>query len=108
MTGFSPKVRQIIQDRADEICERCSLRPVSEHHHRRPRGSGGSRRADTNTPANAAGLCSECHLRCERYRSEALDLGWLVPQGIDPSTVPVYYRQSDWVLLEEDGSITYV
>ena len=55
---------------------------------------GGTRRPGTNSPANLLLLCgtgtSGCHGRVETYRQAARQLGWLLQQDDDPSTVPVY------------------
>ncbi|WPH57747.1 hypothetical protein [Mycobacterium phage WXIN] len=81
------------------------MRPVEQLHHRRARGAGGSRRTDTNTAANCFAICAPCHLYVESNRTEAQDNGWLVRQGHSPGATPILYRQSQWVLLRDDGSI---
>lgn len=103
-TGFPPAVHAQIDERSGGICEVCGGAPVHEHHHRRPRGSGGSRRADTNTAANALGLCRDCHRLVESYRALAKVLGWLVPQGAAPDTYAVIYR-GERMLLTDDGGL---
>ncbi len=108
MTGFSPATRDVIYQRSDGVCERCGAGPVEQLHHRRARGAGGSRRTDTNTPANCLAICSPCHLHIETNRTEAKDMGWLVRQGHDPEHVPVMYRRTGLVNLHPDGSITYM
>lgn len=71
-------------------------------HHRRPRGLGGSRRADTNTCVNLLTLCTPCHVHVESHRGEALRNGWLVVQGTDPATVGVLVaRESRFVYLAD-------
>lgn len=107
MTGFSPKTRQVIQDRSQGICEICGIRPVQQHHHRRPRGMGSSRRADTNTPANAIGACEPDHRYIEANRSEALEKGWLVRQGHSPEDTFMLYR-GEWAYLTVDGGVEYL
>ena len=83
-------------------------------HHRRARGAGGSRREDTNSPANLVPLCgpgvdNDCHGHVESHRAEALTFGWLVPQGADPATVPVLIEHgARRVLLDHDGDMTEV
>lgn len=104
MTGFSPAARRLINDRAEDTCERCGAAAVEQHHHRRARGAGGSKDPITNTPANAFGVCASCHAYIESNRTEALQKGWLVRQGQDPRTIPVL-RYGTWVLLGEDGSV---
>lgn len=108
LTGFSPAVRKIICDRANNLCERCCLRPVQQLHHRRPRGAGGSRRADTNTPANGVAICEPCHRHVESHRAEALEHGWLVRQGHSPENTPLLYQGARWVLLTLDGGLNDV
>lgn len=102
LTGFTPLVRLKIQERSGGLCERCGKNPVEQHHHRRPRGSGGSRRPETNKAANALGLCMYCHADIEDHRSQALKYGWLVPQHRIPSEVPVL-RRGLWAMLDDHG-----
>ena len=106
MTGFSPKTRRLIYERACGLCESCT-RPGAEIHHRRPRGAGGSKDPLTNTAANGVLLCSGCHRWIESHRADALDEGWLVRQSQDPRTVPLLYRGSKWACLTLDGGIDY-
>lgn len=66
---------------------------------------GGSKDPLTNSPANGVLLCPDCHRFIESHREKALTLGWLVRQGVDPQTVPVYYHGSRWALLTIDGAL---
>lgn len=105
-TGPSPKARRVVLDRAGGCCEVCGVLLhdgttfIGAHsvHHRRPRGSGGSSRADTNAPSNLLLLCGSattpggCHAHIEGHRAEALVYGWLVPQGGDPAAVPAHVQ----------------
>lgn len=104
VTGFTPKVRRIIIDRADRYCERCGECLGEEIHHRRPRGSGGTKRESTNLPSNGLYLCRDCHSFCELKRDEARKCGWLLRQTQDPATVPVFYRGT-WVVLDDLGNL---
>lgn len=70
-----------------------------EVHHRRPRASGGSSAADTNTPANLVLVCVDCHRWAESHRERARADGWLVRQGSDPAAVPVLVYGGRAVLL---------
>lgn len=104
-TGFPPNVVDIITARSNGHCEvmanGCRLRAV-QLHHRRPRGMGGTRRASTNTAAAGLHVCQHCHAYIERWRTWALEHGYLVSQHRDPAEVRVF-RRSAWVLLTNDG-----
>lgn len=103
-TGFSDEVKAVIRARANDRCERCNDRTSDmQFHHRRPRGMGGTRRADTNTAAAGVLLCGTCHRTVEAHRSQALDDGWLVRQSQNPLEVPVLYRTGRLSLLDSDG-----
>lgn len=105
--GFSQRVVDQIDGRSMGWCEVCGEHRVQEHHHRRPRGMGGSRRDDTNRASNGLGLCSGCHRLVESYRNVAKILGWLVAQGAEPTQRPVIYR-GQRALLDDDGGIEYL
>lgn len=108
MTGFSKKVRAVVTDRAAGRCELCGVTEAGlQYHHRRPRGMGGSRRADTNQASNCALLCPKCHCLIESNRTEAKKRGWLVRQGHNPAQVPVF-REGRWVLLDDHGCVVPV
>ena len=105
MTGFPVKVREQVMNRAMQRCERCALTSNAyQWHHRRPRGAGGSKAADTNTAANCLLLCVPCHAWIESNREEALHDGWLVRQGHKPAEMPVWIGWR-WVLLRDDGTV---
>lgn len=110
-TGPSPAVRELVWERDGGCCVRCGSYggvhafPPHQIHHRRPRGMGGSRQGDTNSPANLIMLCSACHCEVESHRLEALAFGYVVRQGgDDPVTIPISYC-GRWVLLTHDGQI---
>ena len=108
MTGFSKATKELVFLRASGRCERCGwIEEASQYHHRRPRGMGGSRAADTNTAANCLLLCHYCHTKVESERDKSLVLGLLVPQGKSPSQTPVW-RLRQWVLLDDYGYSTPV
>ncbi len=75
------KVRQLVRDRAHNMCERCHTAEATNLHHRTPRGMGGSRQAWIDQPANLVLLCGSgttgCHGWVESHRAWALDQGWL-------------------------------
>jgi hypothetical protein len=107
VTGFPQKVIDQIDDRSMGWCEICGTHRVREHHHRRPRGMGGSRREDTNRASNGLGLCSGCHSMVERHRDVAEMHGWIVKQGNDPLQRKVSYR-GQWARLDDTGGIEYL
>lgn len=103
MTGFPPAVCDAIDNRAGHLCEVCGQDRIAERHHRRPRGQGGSKRADTNTAANGLGVCRSCHALIESYRNVARLLGWLVQQNHHPADQPVLWR-GRWMRLDAAGN----
>lgn len=114
MSRLTPKVRETVSERDQWRCTRCGehvqFRTVSIHH-RRPAGSGGSRRPETHLPANLILLCGSgvtgCHGWVESHRTESYELGLLVHQGIDPAGVSVQtYRGR--LLLDNEGFFTEV
>lgn len=108
-TGPVRGVVDLVYERANYSCELCLVgigpqRGVDHHvHHRRPRRAGGSRRADTNSPANLLLLCPSCHEVIEVQRAAAYDGGWLVGASQDPARVPVLIGAVRLVYLSDDG-----
>jgi len=97
--------RQLIVDRDNGWCRRCG-RTGEQIHHRKPRGMGGTRDSDINSPANLVLLCSGCHSWIELNREWAYKLGWLVHRTADPADIPV--QTGHWsVRLLPDGGIEY-
>jgi 5-methylcytosine-specific restriction protein A len=108
--GVTPSARQMVHARSRMRCERCQCSLVwagGQVHHRRPRGSGGSRAKDTNRPPNLLHLCVTCHSWIESNREKALALGLLVHQGATPATVPVTLAVGR-VLLDDAGGLSLV
>ncbi len=106
MTGFTPAVRDLILDRQHNACARCCRWLVpgyTQVHHRRARQIGGSRRAETNLPANGLALCDRDHDWIESNRRESYRLGYLVHSYQRPCEVPVWYL-GRWVRLHDDGT----
>lgn len=101
-----PNARQLVHGRAGMRCERCDKNLTwggGQIHHRRPRGMGGSRASDTNTPANLLLLCLLCHKWVEENRTAALADGLLVRSATNPEAVPVRLLHG-WFGLDIDGS----
>lgn len=110
-TGFPPATTQLIENRSDGQCEiglaGCG-RVAVEVQHRRARGSGGSRRPETNQASNGLGTCRSCHTYIESHLEEARVKGWSVRQSVAyPAEVEVL-RLGTWVLLGNDGTIVEV
>ena len=109
-TGFSPKARQLILDRADGVCEamfvdECNSR-IEAIHHRKPRKMGGSKRSDINQPSNGLAICQPCHVAIESFRLVALDRGLLVSQhNSEPVSCVGVWRRGVWVLLTDAGGV---
>lgn len=104
-TGFPLKVRTLIVERAQGLCERCGeAKPGMQIHHRRPRGMGGSRLEDTNRASNGLYLCADCHAWVERYRDKARQHGLLLTQSEYPPDRFVQ-RRGDIVRLTDDGDV---
>lgn len=131
-TGPTAAQRRTVAERAGYRCELCGqtlgwldgpldgrgITWFAPHsfHHRRPRGMGGTRRADSNEPQNLLLLCGTgttgCHGRVEANRSASLGLGWLLRQDQDPAGVPVNVWHCDGHttprLLTRDGQYVEV
>lgn len=103
-----PSSVQAVKDRAGNACERCGTTRAARFslHHRRPRGMGGSKRADVHSPANLLYLCGSgtegCHGWVESNRQAAYDAGLLLWQQQVPTEVPVALRRGT-VLLDDGG-----
>ena len=118
MTGFSPRVRELVRTRAGNgypeqaCCESCGIwlgETGGEHQHRVARGAGGCKDAVINGPTNCALMCYVCHRRAEsrkpEYRMEAR--GFVIRHGngpeFDPRFVPLVLLGDVEQWLSEDG-----
>lgn len=63
---------------------------------------GGSRRPETNRPANLLLLCVACHAWVESHRAASVRLGLLVKSGATPARMPVLLARGR-VLLDDVG-----
>jgi len=101
-----------VRARSQGRCERCGTDSAARWslHHRKPRGMGGTRDPEINSPANVLLLCGSgtegCHGRVESNRAEAYDLGLLVRRNDDPAQVPVELRFGRVLLDDEGGAQT--
>jgi hypothetical protein len=111
----------LVVERDEGRCVRCGKKLFDEHgspvaqysmQHRRARGMGGSKAADTNQPQNLILLCGsatspDCHQAVESRPSYAAEHGWRVAQWEDPLKVPVTsWRGPIW--LRADGTWSHV
>lgn len=103
-SGFPVEVHAQLESRCGGRCEVCGEGRVTEHHHRRPRGRGGTRREAANLASNGLAVCHPCHRMIESHRAVALLLGWLVRSTAAPTRVPVMYRGT-WMHLTDTGTV---
>lgn len=98
------KVRDIVAERSQGVCEGCSAAPAVEMHHRRFKSRGGK-----DTPSNLLHLCgwgnhTGCH-GVAHSGNRGTNLGWAVPSGwVEPGDVP-FQNPHGWWLLDDDGGI---
>lgn len=104
--GFTTAVKQIIERRSAGMCERDFCGPADHHHHRAPRGRGGSSLPWINLAANGLHVSLACHDYIETHRAESYEKGWLIRRNGNQTAaeVPVLYC-GQWGLLANDGSI---
>lgn len=107
VSAFSETVKARVMARSGGYCELCGTgcEEVGEYHHRRNRGSGGSRDPRVGQASNCQLLCPPCHSWVTSNTSEARDVGAYVSKfGIPPAEVPVL-RYGQWVLLDDQGGV---
>lgn len=105
--GFPAEVESLVEARSGGICELDGCGRATVHHHRRPRGNGGTSLVWVNRAANDLHLSRACHEeRVEKHRHLSYVNGWLVSLNATAvsADVPVLYR-GRWVLLRDDGSV---
>lgn len=116
-TTVKPVVVELVLERDGGRCTRCGIYVLHGErgrdwsiHHRRPRGSGGTRIAWVNLPANCIVLCGSgttgCHGWVESHRAAALELGYLVPLNgfrIAADTI-IHHALHGVVVLDDTGS----
>lgn len=111
-TGFPPKVRDMILERAgrqgDYVrCERSGIwKPIEliQIHHRIPRGSGGTRRPEVNQAANGIAISLEAHAWIENNRLASREEGLLISKlsGQQPCNISLKLHHG-WVMLDNEG-----
>ena len=109
-TGPSKVQADMVAARAGGVCEAMFVDECNgqaeQMHHRRPRGAGGTKRKDANSPANLVHICFPCHQAIEMYRLVARERGLLISQhsSVLVSHVPVW-RRGVRVLLDDWGGV---
>lgn len=115
-TGPDRVTRALVKKRDAGRCAVCGV-PVRGRrpsvHHRRNRGSGGSKDPAINRLSNLLLVCgsgvSFCHgeLTQNRDRSRALAAGWVVSLNgsLSPAEVPVVHAVHGLVFLMDDGGV---
>ena len=103
------RCRQIVRDRADEVCERCGQCLPCTLHHRRNRSQ--LPKARHWEVSNCAMLCGDgvrgCHGWATVNPKAAHEEGWHVKPWEEPAKVPVLYRNR-WAYLDEQGGIEWI
>ena len=108
VSAFSDVVKARVMARSGGMCEHCEVfcADTGEYHHRRNRGSGGSRDPRVGQASNCAFLCPPCHRWVTANTLAAKELGLYVSKfGTPPAEVPVW-RRGQRVLLDDEGGIT--
>lgn len=98
--------RQLVMGRAFGRCERCQMPTLAAHiHHRRPKGSGGSKAPDRHDVANLVWLDPECHRWVHDHPRDAAAAGFIVPRssGRHPLEVPVTDLAGQTRYLDNEG-----
>ena len=99
------ETRRDVLQRDGEQCAVCGER-AGDVHHRRRRGSGGSR--DPRIAygwANLISLCRICHSWVHGNRAEAIEMGLVLEARDVPTEVPVRHAVHGPVLLTHDGLV---
>lgn len=98
--------RRAVHDRAAGHCERCAMTTTVPHlHHRRPKGLGGSSRADRHAVSNLVQLCPTCHQQVHANPAMSAEDGWIVPRssGLEPAEVPIVNLLGSSAWLDDTG-----
>lgn len=106
---ITPAARACVTERGGGRCEVCAARPMTQVHHRRPRGKGGTWLASSTSPANLLAVCDPCHLRIESERTWALEQGLLLLPSDDAELRPVFLSHlygRGWFLIDAEGFIS--
>jgi hypothetical protein len=91
----------LLEARAGGACERCGKEcgPVERHHRKRKREGGDSL-------TNLLFVGRPCHTEIHAHPVESRRFGWIVSMSRDPADIPVLWRRSEWMTLNDDGTKT--
>lgn len=111
MSGVTAATRVLVYARANNRCELCGNYAYGGSvHHRRRRGMGGSKNPATNKASNLLLLCGSgttgCHGTVESDLPRSYENGWVLRQGTDPLSEPVWL-QIGRVLLDNHGNYNH-
>lgn len=103
--GKTARAAVIDRDRHCVLCPE----PISDVHHRLPRGAGGANNDPTRWAlSRLLGACRSHHRWIEENRTVAERDGLLIRHGIaTPAAVPVRWH-GGWVLLDDKGFVHHV
>lgn len=105
---FTLATKAVIYERDGGRCFCCGTGiPWGEGNaqHRQARGAGGSKYDyRKGLPSNGILVRAACHDFMEKNPVKALECGWRVSQGDDPSTIRAL-RYDGWVILRIDGTV---
>ena len=101
--AFTPAARAAILTATLDRCAGCGTTHNLHIHHRRPRGTGGTRNTSIGEPFNGVALCHTHHTWAETHRDTARHLGWLTPHPHPDH--PYWTLQWGWIAwtLLDDG-----
>ena len=96
-------VRRALRERSDGACEMCGLAYPTNAHHRKNLSQGGE-----DVLSNLLHLCGSgttgCHGWVTEHPAISYIKGWSVRRGVDPASMPVWYRGSR-VKLDDLGNL---
>ncbi|QOI67674.1 HNH endonuclease [Arthrobacter phage Orcanus] len=115
MSGPSAEVRRQVIARDLSKCQWCGRHVRTESgwyslQHRRARGMGGSRRRETDQPANLVLVCgtgtTECHGWIEAQPAQAIARGFRIAAGARPDRVNlVDWTGREWILTDDGEKV---
>jgi 5-methylcytosine-specific restriction protein A len=100
-----PALRRALLARCRNRCELCAGELLGrwEANHRRPKGMGGTRRADRDSLPNLTALHPHCHQWLTERPHEGRALGQFIRQHQDPAQTPLRLFGATPVLLTPEG-----